>query len=79
VAEQQEPFADVVEVEDGFSIPSLKWRELLFVGALRAQDDHFVRDSARPMPPFRRGDLFPVGRRFRVEPRGDRVVVLPGS
>ena len=77
MAEQQEPFADVRPVDDGFSIPALKWRELLFIGALRRDGDGFVRDPARPMPPFRRGDLFPAGRRFRAEAQGDRVLVRP--
>ena len=77
MAEQQEPFADVRPLPGGFSIPALKWRELVFVGALRRDGDDFVRDPARPMPPFRQGDLFPVGQRFRAETRGDRVVVRP--
>lgn len=77
MAEHQEPFADVRLLEDGFSIPVLKWRELLFIGALRKDGDGFVRDPERPMPPFRQGDLFPAGRRFRAEPRGDRVIVRP--
>ena len=75
--ESQEPFADVLLLEEGFSIPSLKWRELLFVGALRREGDAFVRDPERPLPPFRLGDLFPVGRRFRVETRGERVLIRP--
>ena len=33
MAETQQPFADVRILPDGFSIPALKWRELLFVGA----------------------------------------------
>jgi hypothetical protein len=32
MAETQQPFADVRILPDGFSIPVLKWRELLFVG-----------------------------------------------
>jgi len=75
VAEEQQPFADVVLLEDGFSIPLLKWRELVFIGALCAEGDHFVRDPSRPLPPFRQGDLFPEGPRFRVEIQGERVVV----
>ncbi len=66
----QEPFADVVPVEGGFSIPELKWRELVFIGALRPEGDAFVRDPARPLPPFRREGLFPGGVRFRVERAG---------
>lgn len=75
MAEPQEPFADVVLLEDGFSIPELKWRELLFVGALRPDGDGFVRDPARPLPPFRIPDLFPEGVRFRIERAAGRVVI----
>jgi hypothetical protein len=75
MAEEQEPFADVLVLEDGFSLPALKWRELIFIGALRSDGDAFVRDPARPMPPFRRGDLFPPGVRYSVEPEGGRVRV----
>lgn len=73
MAEEQEPFADVRFEEGGFSIPSLKWRELLFVGALRPEGDGFVRDPARPLPPFRDGELFPEGVAFRAERLGGRV------
>jgi hypothetical protein len=76
MADQQEPFADVRPERGGFSIPELKWRELLFVGALRPDGDAFVRDPTRPLPPFREG-LFPEGVRFRVERSGGRVVVRP--
>jgi hypothetical protein len=75
MAEAQEPFADVRFEEGGFSIPPLKWRELLFVGALRPQGDGFVRDPARPLPPFRDGDLFPEGVAFRAERHGRRVLL----
>jgi len=76
MAEQQEPFADVVAVEGGFSIPELKWRELVFIRALVPEGDHFVRDPSRPLPPFRQPGLFPEGARFRVERRRGRVLVL---
>jgi hypothetical protein len=77
VAEEQEPFADVrVEPDGGFSLPELKWRELLFVGALRARDGAYARDPARPLPPFRDRDLFPVGALFEVAGRADGRVVL---
>ena len=66
MAEEQTPFADVVTTADGFSLPELKWRELLFVGALRAEGECFVRDPARPLPPFRAAGLFPEGVRFRA-------------
>jgi hypothetical protein len=69
----QKPFEDVVPTPDGFSLPSLKWRELVFIGALRAEGDGFTRDPARPMPPFARGDLFPVGAVFAAWPEGGRV------
>jgi hypothetical protein len=75
VAEQQEPFADVLLLEDGFSIPELKWRELVFVGALRAVGEIWIRDPSRPLPPFRVSDLFPEGARFRVHRQGARVIV----
>jgi hypothetical protein len=76
MVEQQEPFADVVAAEGGFSIPELKWRELLFIRALVPEGDHFVRDPARPLPPFRQAGLFPEGVKFRVERRRGRVLVL---
>jgi hypothetical protein len=70
----QEPFADVQLLPDGLSLPDLKWRELLFIGALHADGDVFVRDPARPLPPFVLPDLFPERARFRVAARdGQRV------
>jgi hypothetical protein len=75
VAELEVPFADVEPAGEGFSIPELKWRELLFVGALRADGHEFVRDPARPLPPFRVPDLFPDGARFRADRDGARVVL----
>lgn len=75
MAEEQQPFADVVLLEGGFSLPELKWRELIFIGALRAEGDLFVRDPARPLPPFRVADLFPQGVRFRATRQGGRVVL----
>jgi hypothetical protein len=78
MADEQLPFADVREEEGGaISIPELKWRELVFVGVLRAAPDGrgWERDPARPMPPFRAGDPFPEGVRFVPERRGRRVLV----
>ena len=75
MADHQDPFADVLPAEGGFSLPELKWRELLFVGALSREGDVFIRDPARPLPPFRREGLFPDGVRFRAECKGERVVV----
>ena len=60
---------------DGFSLPELKWRELLFVGAVRPDGDAFVRDPSRPLPPFRTSGLFPDGQRFAVTRAGGRVVL----
>jgi hypothetical protein len=78
VADERSPFADVLSLPGGdFSIPDLKWRELLFIGALRADGDTFVRDPARPLPPFQRDDLFPMGRAFRITREGGRVLVHP--
>lgn len=71
--DEQTPFADVEVGPEGFSIPELKWRELLFVGALRAQGDAYVRDPSRPLPAFRLPDLFPEGVRFEVTREGRRV------
>jgi hypothetical protein len=73
MAEDREPFADVRLTTDGFSIPELKWRELLFIGALRRDGDEFVREPARPLPPFHIPDLFPEGARFRAERDDGRV------
>ena len=75
MAEELTPFLDVVLLEGGFSIPELKWRELLFVGALRPDGDGFVRDPARPLPPFRQEGLFPEGVVFRAARAGGRVVL----
>jgi hypothetical protein len=78
MADEQEPFADVREEAGGFSIPQLKWRELLFIGALRPARNRgaYERDPSRPMPPFRAGDLFPKGGRFLVEPARDGRVLV---
>jgi len=59
--------------DGGFSIPERKWRELLFVGAMRREGDAYVRDAARPLPPFRIADLFPEGVAFAVEHVGGRI------
>jgi hypothetical protein len=77
MADPQEPFADVVPFEGGFSMPELKWRELVFIGALRPEGDVFVRDPDRPLPPFQREGLFPEGVRFRAERSGGRVRLFP--
>ena len=75
MADEQRPFEDVRETADGFSIPQLKWRELLFVGALRPEGEAFVRDPSRPLPPFRPDGLFPEGARFTATAEGGRVLI----
>jgi hypothetical protein len=75
VPDEETPFADVRQEGDAFSIPDLKWRELLFVGALKADGMFFVRDPSRPLPLFRPPGLFPVGVRFEATPAGGRVVI----
>jgi hypothetical protein len=69
----QQPFADVTLTEDGFSLPELKWRELLFTGALRPDGGAYVRDPSRPLPPFQIEGLFPDGQRFAARRAGGRV------
>ena len=73
MADEERPFEDVRREASGFSIPELKWRELLFVGALRAEGDSFVRDPSRPLPLFRDPDLFPEGVRLRARRDAGRV------
>ena len=78
MADEQQPFADVVLLEGGaFSLPELKWRELLFIGALRAEGAFFVRDPSRALPPFRLLGLFRDGVSFQAMLEGRRVVVRP--
>jgi hypothetical protein len=75
VADEQRAFEDVRLLEDGFSIPELKWRELVFIGAIRPEGAFWTRDPAREMPPFRIEDLWPHEARFQVTHRGGRVLV----
>jgi len=78
MADEQQPFADVVLLaEGGFSLPELKWRELLFIGALRPEGATFVRDPSRALPSFRLPGLFPEGVPLRATREGRRVVVRP--
>jgi hypothetical protein len=73
MAGNPQPFEDVVLTEDGFSIPELKWRELVFIGAVRQENGLFVRDPSRPMPPFRREDVLAEGERYAVAAEGSRI------
>ena len=75
MADEQRPFEDVQLTANGFSLPELKWRELLFVGAMRADGEAFVRDPSRALPPFRIPDLFPEGQRFAARRAGGRVIL----
>ena len=67
------PFFDIGGERESFTLPRRKWRELLFVGALVADGEAYVRDPSRPLPKFRIPDLFPVGARFVVREEGDQV------
>jgi len=73
MAGNPQPFEDVVLTDDGFSIPELKWREIVFIGAVRAEAGLFVRDPSRPMPPFRLNGLFPEGQLYAVAVEGTRI------
>ena len=73
MAVDERPFEDVRPCPGGFSIPELKWRELLFIGALRPDGELFVRDPARRLPAFAVADPFPEGVRFRAVREGARV------
>jgi hypothetical protein len=74
--DEQSPFADVRVFEDGsFSIPELKWRELVFIGAMRAEGEAYRRDPSRPLPPFERAELFPEGVWFHATRDGRRVAL----
>ena len=64
------PFHDLRPVGDrgAFSVPLRKWREILFVGAMRETEDGiYVRDPSRPLPPMRQPEYFAAGKRFRAE------------
>lgn len=67
------PFEDVRTDEQGFSLPDLKWRELVFTGAMRPEGEAWLRDPSRPMTPFAVPDLLPEGVRFAVVRRDGRV------
>lgn len=64
---------DVEGDSASFSIPRLKWRELVFIGALEREGEHFVRDPSRQLSSYRLSEFFPEGVRFRVEIEGERV------
>ena len=67
-------FEDVKRHDGGvLDLPDLKFRELIFIGALKRLDDaadpekaEVVVDETRPMPPFREEGLFPPRARFSV-------------
>ena len=74
-------FEDVKKHDGGIlDLPDLKFRELIFIGALKRIDDGthpegalVIVDESRPMPPFREEGLFPKGSRFTVERRNGRA------
>lgn len=74
-------FEDVRKHEGGvLDLPDLKFRELIFIGALKRLDDGtdqgkalVVVDETRPMPPFREEGLFPPKARFEVVRVGGRA------
>ena len=74
-------FEDVKKHDGGvLDLPDLKFRELIFIGALKRVDDgtdlaraEVVVDGTRPMPPFREEGLFPPGAHYRVERRNGRA------
>ncbi|MXW71743.1 MAG: hypothetical protein F4Z74_09875 [Acidobacteria bacterium] len=64
------PFHDLRPVGDGgaFSVPLRKWREILFIGAMRETEGGlYVRDPSRPLPPMREPEYFAADKRFRAE------------
>jgi len=62
------PFHDISGDDSGaLVLPWRKWREILFVGAMRPVDGGYVRDPERPLPPLRTPRALPLGRKFRVE------------
>lgn len=71
--DRDKPYIDIEGATGSFSITRLKWRELLFVGALVREGDFYVRDLSRPLPAFRVPGLFPPGVRFRSRQEGKRV------
>ena len=74
-------FEDVKKHDGGvLDLPDLKFRELIFIGALKRVDDgsdptkaEVVVDETRPMPPFREEGLFPSHSSFKVERRNGRA------
>ena len=74
-------FEDVKKHDGGvLDLPDLKFRELLFIGALKridrgenAERAEVIVDGNRPMPPFREEGLFPPGSRFQVERKNGRA------
>lgn len=64
------PFHDLrpERASGAFSLPLRKWREIVFVGAMREGGDGlYRRDPKRPLPPMREPERFVEGTAFRVE------------
>ena len=72
-------FEDVKKHDGGIlDLPDLKFRELIFIGALKRLDDDdgthsegalVIVDETRPMPPFREASAAPRQSGLRVLPR----------
>jgi hypothetical protein len=75
--DRNKPYIDIEGDSGSFSITRLKWRELLFVGALVPEGEYFVRDPSRPLPSFRIPNLFPDAVKFRAREAGNRVRIEP--
>jgi tRNA/rRNA methyltransferase len=73
--QSSKPYEDIALNSEGFSIPVIKWHELLFIGAIRREGEEYVRDPSRPLPLFRIPDLFPAHARFRARTRGERIEI----
>ena len=75
--DRNKPYIDIEGDSGSFSITRLKWRELLFVGALVPEGEYYVRDPSRPLPEFRIPNLFPTQVKFRVREAGNRMRIEP--
>lgn len=75
-SDQAQVFQDIVRTDPRrFDLPDLKFRELVFIGALRTTGamGRYTRDASRFMPLLREPDLIPEGVIFSVERRGGRA------
>ena len=68
----RDPFFDIEGDASSFLLPRRKWRELVFIGALKQQGDRYVRDPSRFMPPFDNPDLFMEGYEYEMKLEPDK-------